>query len=285
MVLTRPMPQRLAQLPSSHQLQHLRCTPRPLITLFGGIALATLLEGVARLITIPPGASADPTPALNRLLVSLNELKATLPALIAQAAPPSPPEMVSGQMESPDYSLAANANIELHLAHMVKLLEEMKEVSMLDETQRQNRRKQSLARRKNSRLEEAARFINSQDWQQAMRCCTCWNRFTPMMKKCWHVGSSWTTRRIVSQADGWDHLNHRVNDLLALSNYPGAIDACMQFLEQFPAHTDCQQLAVRIRQEQANYHEATSNRLYDEIKSAVENRKWRTATGRHSKIS
>jgi len=260
----------------------------PVLTFIGGIAVATLIEGVARLLAAQHHESFDPAPVFNRLLVAINELKSTLPALIAQSVqlavqpvveqlPPPPEIQAEYAQEKAAQQLASSSKVEQQLERMVKLLEEMKDVSMLDETQRQIRRKQNQERRKSSRLEEAARFINAQAWQQADAVLQLLESLHPGDADVQACRVQLDNARISTQADVWDRLTRQVHDLLALSRYSEALAAIMQFLEQFPAHTDGQQLALRIKQEQAIYVENTSSRLYDEIKSAVENRKWRTA--------
>jgi outer membrane protein assembly factor BamD (BamD/ComL family) len=256
----------------------------PLITFIAGVAIATLLEGIAQLLAAPHHGSTDLSPVLNRLLLAISELKSTLPALIAQSVQP-PADQAPPAPELPTPYLAdenlepsvQGSNVEAHLERMVKLLEEMKDVSMLDETQRQTRRKHNQERRKTSRLEEAARFINTQSWQQADAVLQLLESLHPGDPDVQACRIQLDNARISTQADVWDRLTRQVHDLLALSRYSEALTAIMQFLEQFPAHTDGQQLALRIKQEHAIYVENTSSRLYDEIKSAVENRKWRTA--------
>jgi outer membrane protein assembly factor BamD (BamD/ComL family) len=256
----------------------------PVLTFIGGLAIATLLEGIAQLLIAPHHHDApDPSPVLNRLLIAINDLKSTLPGLIAQSVQPlqlpEAPELPTPYLseETTAEQLAANPTVEQHLERMVKLLEEMKDVSMLDETQRQNRRKQNQERRKNSRLEETARLINAQQWQQADAALHLLESLHPGDPDVQACRNQLDNARITTQADVWDRLTRQVNDLLALSRYSDALAAIMQFLEQFPAHTDGQHLALRVKQEQAIYIENTSSRLYDEIKSAVENRKWRSA--------
>ncbi len=247
----------------------------------GGIAVSTLLEGIARLLAAREQASVDPTPAINRVLSSLNELKTTLPRLLAQSVvePAAEDQQVA---ETPAHAETVEAHagpsvIEQHLAHMVTLLEEMKEVSMLDETQRQTRRNQSQLRRKNTRLDEVARFINAQNWQQADALLHLLESLHPADEEVLACRTQLDNARIATQADGWDQLNTQVNNLLALSKYNDALSACKAFLDRYPAHTDGQQLALRISQERAIFIESTSSRIYEEIKAAVENRKWRLA--------
>ena len=244
------------------------------MTLIGGVALSALLEGITRLIHAQrPGEGSSS--ATIRLLTAIGELQAALPALIAQSRAQLPVQ--SEPVEASELSTALSSTIETHLERMIKLLEEMKEVSMLDETQRQSRRKQILARRKGSRLEEAARLINRQNWEEADALLHLLESLHPGdadVQACRHQLDD---ARIASQADVWEQLRQNVDQLLALSKYDEALAATSTFLDRFPTHTDCQQLALRVRHDAMAYTEAVSNRMYEQIKSAVEARQWRTA--------
>jgi outer membrane protein assembly factor BamD (BamD/ComL family) len=245
----------------------------PILTMIGGIALATLLEGIARVIlaVAAPHESTDITPAISRLLLAVNDLKTSLPAMLSAAAPaPEAPQ-------PPGHHTADGSTVERHLQQMVKLLEEMKDMSMLDENQRQARRKQQLGRRKVSRLDEAARLINNQQWQQADALLHLMESLYPGDPDVQTLRDQLDNSRTSLQTQEWDGLKNQVHDLLALSKYAEALSMVTQFLERFPTHTPAQQLALRVKQEQAAYTESSSARLYEEIKSAVENRRWRAA--------
>jgi TolA-binding protein len=286
---------------------------QPLLTFIAGIALAAIVDGIAQLVAAPTPASNDSSASFQELIAAVNHLHANLPGLMAQAIEPltpAPAETLTEYAESyPAEPAAAYAdstgeftdgttgdyadspadsasgpaptlpvsNIEVQLEKMVRLLEEMKEVSMLDESQRQTRRLQQQQRRKTSRLEEAARLINQQDWQEADALLHLLESLHPGDSDVLACRNQLDDSRISAQTEHWDALQKQVADLLALSRYSEAVTACQQFLEHFPTHTDAQRLTQRIKQEQQIYTENAATRLYDEIKSAVENRKWRGA--------
>jgi outer membrane protein assembly factor BamD (BamD/ComL family)/Na+-transporting methylmalonyl-CoA/oxaloacetate decarboxylase gamma subunit len=244
-----------------------------ILTLTVGIALSTLLEGMARLITAQRPAEHSSSSGNTRLLLAISELQEALPGIIASAQASAVPMPVAPLAESAPLSPA----IESHLDRMVKLLEEMKEVSMLDETQRQTRRKQLLVRRKTSRLEEAARFINRQNWEEADALLHLLESLHPGDADVQALRNQLNDARIATQADEWDRVRRNAEELLAASRYEDALLTTTAFLDRFPSHPDCQQLAIRIRSDMLAYVEASSNRLYEQIKSAVEARQWKTA--------
>ena len=238
-----------------------------------GIALSTLLEGVARLISIQPLESADNTASQVNLMMSIAEMQSALPTLIDEAV-----QQAVSQIQLPTAGASVtDPNMQQHLERLVKMMEEMKELSMLDETQRQNRRKQTMLRRKNSRLEEVAGLIEQGVWAQADALLHLLESLHPGDVDVLAHRNQMDDARIMHQANEWDQLTGQTNDRLALSQYAEAVDGLSQFLERYPTHIEAQQLLQRVRQEQRAYVESTSGRLYDEIKSAVENRQWRTA--------
>jgi outer membrane protein assembly factor BamD (BamD/ComL family) len=245
-----------------------------ILSLIAGIALSTLLEGVARLVAVQPPEAADSTASQVNLMMTIAELQSSLPTLIGEAVQQAVAQIQIPEAESPSIS---DPNVQQHLERLVKLMEEMKELSMLDETQRQTRRKQTMLRRKNSRLEEVASLIQQGSWAQADALLHLLESLHPGDADVLAHRNQMDDARILHQANEWDQLTQQVNDQLALSQYSEAIDGASQFLERYPTHSEAQQLLQRIRQEQRIYIENLSGRLYEEIKSAVENRQWRTA--------
>jgi outer membrane protein assembly factor BamD (BamD/ComL family) len=247
----------------------------PLLSVIAGIALSTLLEGIARLIAAQPTEHEDTSAGQVKLIMTIDELQNTLPTLIGDAV-----QQAVAQIQIPTEGAASpSTDSELHrqLERMVKLLEEMKDLSMLDESQRQTRRKQVTSRRKDSRLDEVAGLIQQGSWAQADALLHLMESLHPGDAEVIACRQQLDDARILHQANDWEQLTQQVNDLLALSQYSHAIDAAVQFLERYPTHIEAQQLLQRVRQEERIHGENTTGRLYEQIKASVENRQWRTA--------
>jgi outer membrane protein assembly factor BamD (BamD/ComL family) len=245
----------------------------PLLSLIAGIALSTLLEGVARVVGCQPAQPADHTAAEVNLMMTVAELQNSLPAQIAEAVQ----QAVSQIQVPPGESSGESAITAQHLERLVKLMEEMKELSMLDDGQRQSRRKQTTARRKNSRLEEAHSLIEQRNLAQADALLHLLESLHPGDPEVLALRNQLDDARLENQSADFENLDRQVADLLALSKYPEAIEGIDQFLETYPAHDQARQLSQRIRSEQQIHLDTTSNRLYEQIKAAVEARQWRTA--------
>jgi outer membrane protein assembly factor BamD (BamD/ComL family) len=245
----------------------------PMLSLIGGIALASILEGLARLIAAKSPEPEDNTAAQVKMIMTISELQNTLPTLIGDAV-----QNAVAQIQFPETNTPApDPDFNQHLQRMVKLLEEMKEVSMLDENQRQTRRNQVMLRRKNTRLDEVAGLIAQGSWAQADALLHLLESLHPGDTEVVAHRHQLDDARILHQANEWEQLAQQTTDLLALSQYQKAIEAARQFLERYPTHIEAQQLLMRIRQEEKIHTENTTGDLYDQIKASVENRQWRTA--------
>jgi outer membrane protein assembly factor BamD (BamD/ComL family) len=245
----------------------------PLMTLATGFGLAGLLEGIARLLSHQPVA---PAPGMNvdKLTVIVAQMQAALPALF-ESLRQSMQTMIAEQQVSPDLQLTSTT--EVHLEKMVKLLEEMKDVSMLDETQRQQRRKTIADRRKTTRLDEAGRLIQQQEWAQADALLHLMESLHPGDPEVLARRNELDDARTLVQALEWDKLGGQVEDLMALSNYDKAIAVASHFLDRFPGHPECRALLQRVQREKAVYLDRHATALYDQIKTSVDNRQWRVA--------
>ena len=245
----------------------------PILTLIGGVALSCLLEGIARLVACQPAQPPDHTASQVNLMMTIAELQSSLPTLIAESLQKAVAETKPAATDNSDQT-------NLHLQQLIKLMEEIKELSMLDDSQRKTRRKQNTHRRKNTRLEEAQTLIEQNNWAQADALLHLMESLHPGDPDVLSVRNRLDDARLMHQSSDWDQLNRQVADLLALSQYPQAIEAIDLFLEKHPSHGECRQMGDRVRQEQQNHTDSASNHLYEQIKSAAEARQWRTALER-----
>ncbi len=250
------------------------------LTIFAvGIALAGILEGLAKLINRP---ESETVPSVNndRLTAVVMQMNSNLPGLfeelrqsIAQPIPAS--EMI--EVPANESSPASSSTTDAHLEQMIKLLEEMKDLSMLDDTQRQQRRKQVMDRRKLSRLEEVARLAHHREWAQADSLLHLLESLHPGDADVLARRNELDDARVEIQTAEWEKLAEQVQDLLALSDYDQAIVVTTAFLDQFPGHSDCLALQQRVRREQAVFTDRRAGEAYDLIKASVEARQWRAA--------
>lgn len=235
-----------------------------------GVALAAAVEGVGRLVAAAGGRrpAAGPAVDLDPLLATVAEVRDAVltlpvPAPVAEAAAPA---VEPGE-----------STVDQHLAKMVRLLEEMKELSMLDEGQRQARRHQAMDRRKASRLDEADRLTHHHQYEEADALLTLLESLHPGDADVLAARTTLDDARGAARAAAWEQLSRHVEDLMALSRYDDAAEAVNGFIDAHPGHAPCRALAGRVAQERDAYVDRAVAGLFQEIKLAAETRQWRLA--------
>jgi hypothetical protein len=246
------------------------------LTFAAGLATATILECLARLgagiKTDQPAAGAT-DPVIERSLESINDslarLEVVLPAAIADS--------LVAVLPAPIETGGSSTVVEEHLAAMIKLLEEMKEVSMLDEGQRQARRQQIVTRRKASRLDEVDKLIADRAWQEADALLHLLDSLTPGDAEVLARRTRMDESRNAQLASDWEQLSRQVEDQMALGRFNDALAQCDTFRQNYPAHQPGIDLTDRVRREAEVYIDRAVTRAFEEIKAAVESRQWRSA--------
>jgi hypothetical protein len=249
------------------------------LTLAGGLATATILECFARLgagiRTDHPDATTAASPVLDRSLDAINDSLARLEVVL----PPAIAASLVAVLPTPAEGDPAGSSpvVEEHLAAMIKLLEEMKELSMLDENQRQTRRQQIVNRRKASRLDEVDKLIAEHSWQQADALLHLLDSLTPGDADVQSRRSRMDDARNAQLAFDWEQLSRQVEDQMALGRFNEALAQCDAFRQNYPAHQPGTDLADRVRREAEVYIDRAVTRAFEEIRTAVDARQWRSA--------
>ena len=259
------------------------------VTLMAGVALTAVVEGIARLAGRPPTPGAmvgndAAAPAVNRLAAAVAELRSALPNMLAELRP-HPPAHAPGPLTDADVPYDPDATLEpapvdpavAHLDRVVQLLEELKELALLDDAQRQARGQMSKDRRKLDRVDEAADLIHRHEWEQADALLTLLESLHPGDPDVLARRNELDDARGTAREAEWAQLARHVEDLLALSRYDEAAAAVAAFRDAHPAHVDAAALAGQVVADREAYLERTALALFNEIKTAVEARQWRMA--------
>jgi hypothetical protein len=242
----------------------------------GGLAAAVVLECFARLgmvlrrdQTIAAAPVADSSNG--EIIDALARLETALPTALAESIAAVLPTAV------PVDTAVSSGTVDEHLANVVRLLEEIKEVSMLDEAQRQARRQQQANRRKSSRLEEADRLITDRNWEQADALLTLLESLHPGDAEVLGRRNALDDTRGAQLAADWQQLARQVEDQMALGRFKEAADLVELFRQAYPNHAPGIDLADRVFRESEVYIERAVTRAFDEIRAFVEGRQWRVA--------
>jgi tetratricopeptide (TPR) repeat protein len=244
----------------------------PILSLITGLGLWAGLMGIARVLERPVPKQGEVLNALGQLTMLVGEMRDSM-AELASPAPPMPLEYVE-----PAPSQASPPRIdEQQIEKMVRLLEELKELALLDETQRHARRQQAMTRRKLTKLDEVTRLIHQRQWAQAEALLQLLESMSPKDADVMDRRRELNGARAVAASHELEQIQHSIEDLMAVGQFDEALAAARQFAETFPTNEDGQALVHRVNHESEIFRERTAGRMYDEIKSHSERREWRAA--------
>ena len=224
-------------------------------TLLAGVALAAVIEGLARVVGRPAARPADGAgPGLALAAAELREAAIALqpvptPTPVEATTAPAVADVVEPVATAADPYLA-------HFERMVHLLEEIKELTVLDEAGRQARGQQAKERRKHGRLEEADLLIHRQAWEQADALLTLLESLHPGDDHVLTRRSELEDARLAHRDAEWQQLVRHAEDLMALNRYDEAATAVAGFRESYPAHGDAAGLAAMVGSERSAHAEA-----------------------------
>ena len=254
------------------------------LTVLGGVASAAVVEGLAR-VAGRPAAAADPG-----LAGAVEQLRA---AAVSMASPPAPPPAVAQPSAAEpeaaepafesvvaDEPAVADPAVDPYLPQferMVQLLDEIRELTVLDEAGRAARGQAAKDRRKAGRLDEADLLAHRHEWAQADALLTLLESLHPGDAEVLARRTEVDDARSAHREAEWAQLVRHAEDLMALSRYDEAAAAVAAFRASYPNHDDAAGLAAQVAGDRDAHVEAGVNALFHEIKTAVDGRQWRMA--------
>jgi hypothetical protein len=84
-------------------------------------------------------------------------------------------------------------------------------------------------------------------------------------------------RQESADAESFEKLRGQVEDLMSMSSWDQAHQLAKSFADQHPGDSNGQALLARVIRERDNLRDNTAQRMYEEVKRAVEHRQWRGA--------
>jgi outer membrane protein assembly factor BamD (BamD/ComL family) len=246
----------------------LRYVGPALLALVLGGGFAALLAALAELLLRPPQAApglADGLEQVNRsLALIVQEMRQSAhpsaPPAAAPSAPAMPAEFSSRQLD-----------------RMIELLEEMREVNMMSDEQRQQRLRQYMEHRKQASLQHLVRQIQQKQWNKASRGLGLLSEQFPGDADVARARQQLDEARAAAQAAAFRTVHGEVEDLMSISSWDQALSAVQRFLSDFPRDPEGEQLLARVTRERELFRESTVQRLFDETRHEIERRNWRRA--------
>jgi hypothetical protein len=166
----------------------------------------------------------------------------------------------------------------------VTLLQEIRELALLSDSQKQQRRTDAQQHRGDFLAAEAQRLLESKKWTAAEGVLTSLQREYPNTPNLEKLKSRLKTGKQEAESGAITQLRERVEDLMAVWAWDQAYAETARFAENFPDNAEGRDLLRRVLGERENYVENTANRLYDQIKRDIDRRLWRRALGNAVKL-
>lgn len=242
------------------------------------VGLSALLHGVGLIVKRQGAVGASMAQATSQMLESLENVRSASEHAAAQmlnlyhtehsGAPPSAQGGAGPEIP---------AQLTEAIGRMTAVLEEMRELSMMSDEQRQARLARQHEHGKRQRIETAAAHLRARQWARAGDDIELLSIDFPAEQAVTQLRQQLEAGRNADVAKMVAAARERIEDFMAVSNWEEAYGAAYELSEDFPNDPDARALLDRVTRERDVFSESTSHRLYEEIKDDIERRRWRRA--------
>lgn len=164
------------------------------------------------------------------------------------------------------------------LDRLASLLEEIRDTSLMNESQRQERLKQLLAAWRDGEIARADELAAAARWREADAVLVAAQvRVGPEDAFLQQAQKRFSAARTAAENAAFDRVRQMTMDHLALSAWDRALETVRNFTVQYPDSAKGKEFAERIVQQREEYMERTASELFDEVRSNTEQRSWRRA--------
>lgn len=258
-------------------------TPEPLVPVLQAVGQAVGLVALSAILfalTALPGQVTEggSAPLPPEFLESLEKLRAAAETIgHGQGAEifiePSPPENAPPSVPQGD---------ELH--QVLGLLRELRQLAMLNDSQRQELLTHSHRQRREQFRAEVDRCIARTQWADAEKALAAFAGEFADDADLQSLRARLEQERDRVVAPALRQLQERVEDLTAVGSWDRARTLASQFVENYPENRQGAQLLARITQDAEIARDEAAQRLYREIKTDIDRRHWRRALAGAQKL-
>ncbi|MGH7213867.1 MAG: hypothetical protein ACREIT_03795 [Tepidisphaeraceae bacterium] len=203
---------------------------------------------------------------------------------VATTPPVAPAAAPAAQHSAPPVTTANAQSGGLPVSRIVELLEDLREVSLMNDTQRQARLQQMRERHRDAAAAQVQRLVAERHWRRAAEGVAALEKDFPGDPAVIRLRTQLDQKRSDAERGGVAELRQKVDGLMAVSSFDEAMTSIDAFLHAFPESVEGQLLHDRVRRERDAFAESTTLRLFDEIKHASERRDWRKAHATASRL-
>lgn len=236
-----------------------------------GMASAGFLTGLAMILR----ALRDLHAALIRVERYQYEIGSALPAAPAPSSPaPNPGDdtLVELPSHSRDFSVAAAP-----WAEIARLLEEMRDNSLLTDTERQEKRHQTAEREMEQARSSVAAHLADGEYSRARQAVESVRAKYPADPRTVRLVEQLESTREQHEAQDVGSITKQVEDLMSISAWQRARQMAQQLQQRHPDSVDARNLVLRIEREHKIFQEEQQRRMSAEIQRFVSRRRWEEA--------
>lgn len=244
----------------------------------GLIGLGVLLYGIAELMTVQPAVDSakETKQSLADLRQSVQRLQSAMDDLIdrqREAAAHGPASF--SEITPADTVHGAALPETIH--QVMTLLHEIRELALMNDSQRQQRLAETQQHKQNFYLTEVRRLMDLKEWAAVENTLVSLESEFPGDPNLPNLKAQLEAGKKEAEQGAMEQLRERVENLMAVWAWDQAYTETARFVENFPNHEEGRQLLQRVMAEKENYTENTANRLYEEIRLDIDRRLWRRA--------
>lgn len=160
---------------------------------------------------------------------------------------------------------------------IVALLDEIREVSLMNDEQRQLRLKQHLESKRKTTLDQVYHCFRAGHWATADQLLGGLEAQFPTDAAVKQARGEFHRQRAAAETHAFAASEERVRDLARVGSWERAIAAAQEFVNNFPANVEGRHLLTQVYREFDASRDAAFQRLYEEVQANVDRRLWRAA--------
>ncbi|HEY1921602.1 MAG TPA: hypothetical protein VGG44_02460 [Tepidisphaeraceae bacterium] len=247
---------------------------------FGLVALGGVMYGLGMMMENPgAGTEQDSIRGNAEIRQSIQKLESAVQRLVEQRSE-SPAAHGPAHLGDvgPGDTVAGSGLGESESMHQVmQLLQEIRELALLSDAQRQQRLEDALHHRRNYLVAEANRLSELKEWSATENAVLAIENEFPGDAILKDLRARVVAGRKGAERDSFSAVHDRVEDLMAVWAWDQAYADAARFVENFPEHSEGRELLMRVMRERDAYIENSANLLYEEIRADIERRSYRRA--------
>jgi hypothetical protein len=163
------------------------------------------------------------------------------------------------------------------LVALQKLFEELRDLSLLTDEQRQQRYQEQHEKRRAMAVQEAKAHAQNRQWTETEKALAQIEKQWPGDPALAAIRGEMELAQIEAENQSLEIAQSQIETEMSLSHWDQALSLARELADQFPTSVRSVTLLNRVEREHAIYTESTVQRLFDDIRHDSERRAWRRA--------